>query len=165
LINNGKGRARGVENYWFFPICILCVYFAVSFFAAKPHLELRDADTGKRYAAWLIHDGDEFAIEFVHSVNQSPVRDTFRIDGGSIRPVATRFFDFGAGMQSSLETGQRLERDGDALIITGFQQSFPALNYIVGTVSDHTLYIQDEAISLRDLCGQNAHITIQVKKF
>ena len=93
------------------------------------------------------------------------MRDTFRINGQLIQPVATRFFGFGAGMQTSLETGQRMERDGDALIITGFTQNFPALNYIVGTVSDHVLYIQDVALSLRDLCGRNAHITVQVKKF
>ncbi|MDR2537855.1 MAG: DUF1850 domain-containing protein [Treponema sp.] len=145
--------------------CVLCVSFAVTFLVTKPRLELRDADSGKRYAAWPIQDGEEFSIEFIHSVNQSPVRDTFRIDGKLIQPVATRFFDFGAGMQTSLETGQRMERDGDALIITGFTQSFPALNYIVGTVSDHILYIQDAALSLRELCGQNAHITVQVRKF
>jgi hypothetical protein len=58
-----------------------------------------------------------------------------------------------------------MERDGEALLITGFTQTFPALNYIVGTVSDHTFYIKDEAISLRELCGRNAHITVQIKKF
>jgi hypothetical protein len=168
LSHNGKGRdcAKGAKKFWFLlSLGVLCVSFAVTLLVTKPRLELRDADSGKRYAAWPIQDGDEFSIEFVHSVNQSPVRDTFRVEGRLIRPAATRFFDFGAGMQASLETGQRMERDGDALIITGFTQTFPALNYIVGTVSDHVFYIQDEAISLRELCGRNAHITVQVKKF
>jgi hypothetical protein len=145
--------------------CALCVSFIVTLLVTKPRLELRDADSGKRYAAWPIQDGEEFSIEFIHSVNQSPVRDTFHVDGQLIQPVATRFFGFGAGMQTSLEPGQRMERDGDALIITGFTQRFHALSFIVGTVSDHVLYIQDAALSLRDLCGRNAHITIQVKQF
>jgi hypothetical protein len=171
LSRNGKGRdviaryAHGAKRIGLFALCVLCVSFAVIFVVTRPRLELRDADTGKRYAAWSIHDGDEFAIEFIHSVNQSPVRDTFRVDGRLIRPVATRFFNFGAGMQTALESGQRMERDGEALLITGFTQTFPALNYIVGTVSDHIFYIKDEAISLRDLCGRNAHITVQIKKF
>jgi hypothetical protein len=34
----------------------------------------------------------------------------------------------------------------------------------VGTVSDHILYINGQAISLRELCGRNAHITIGVNR-
>jgi hypothetical protein len=67
-------------------------------------------------------------------------------------------------MQTSLEEGQKLTRDGEFLVITGFRESYKELNYIVGTVSDHLLYINNEEISLRDRCGRNAHISIRVKK-
>jgi hypothetical protein len=103
----------------------------------------------------------EFAIEFVHSVNQSPVRETFKLEGRTIRPVSVRFYAFGAGMQTDWEEGQTMERDGDAMIITGFDRAFNELHYIVGTVSDHLLMIGGETISLRELCGKNAHITLR----
>jgi hypothetical protein len=105
----------------------------------------------------------DFSVEFVHSVNQSPVRDTFRAEDGRIRPVAAKFYSFGAGMQAGLEDGQKLTREGDAMIITGFKTSFSEINYIVGTVSDHILFINDERISLRSLCGRNAHITMRIR--
>lgn len=126
-------------------------------------LEIRDADSGHRFGVWPL-EGGEFAVEFVHSVNQSPVRETFKAEGSLIRPVSVRFFSFGAGMQSDLEEGQTLSREGDALVITGFDRTFTELNYIVGTVSDHLLYINDEPISLRSLCGRNAHIRILITK-
>jgi len=132
-------------------------------------LEIRDALSGRVYGK-LPLDGmgesagkGEFSIEFVHSVNQSPVRETFVVEGGKIRPLSVRFSSFGAGMQSDLEEGQVLSRDGDALVITGYKMSFNELNYIVGTVSDHLLLIDNKTISLRELCGRNAHITICVK--
>jgi hypothetical protein len=78
-------------------------------------------------------------------------------------PTATRFSSFGAGMQSDLEEGQALTRDGDAMVITGFTQSFKKLNLIVGTVSDHLFFINKERVSLRERCGQNAHISIRVR--
>jgi hypothetical protein len=83
--------------------------------------------------------------------------------------MAARFFAFGAGMQAELAAGQRMSRDGDALVITGFTQSFQELQYIVGTVSDHILYIHRETepqgrISLRERCGKNAHIVIRVSR-
>jgi hypothetical protein len=124
---------------------------------------LIDAGSGKVYGAWGLQKDAEFAVEFVHSVNQSPVRETFRVEGWEIRPAAVRFTAFGAGMQSELEEGQSLVRDGEAMIITGFNRSFKELNYIVGTVSDHILFINNQCLSLRDLCGRNAHITIRVK--
>jgi hypothetical protein len=103
-------------------------------------------------------------------VNNSPVRETFAVgrDGG-ISAVEARFYSFGAGMPSDLDGGLTLSRDGDALVLSGFTderagRSGPAyggLNYIVGTVSDHLLYINGETVSLRDLCGRNAHIRIQ----
>jgi hypothetical protein len=124
-------------------------------------LEIRDANSGKLYGKWRIQEADEFAIEFVHSVHQSPVRETFKIENKMIQPAAVRFSSFGAGMQSDLEEGQVLHREGDALIIEGFNVSLNELNYIVGTVSDHLLFIKDDTVSLQKLCGKNAHIIVR----
>jgi hypothetical protein len=98
-------------------------------------------------------------------VNNSPVRETFAVRGdGLIVPVEARFYSFGAGMPSAPEGSARLSRDGDALVLSGFVEAETGrreLNYIVGTVSDHLLYINNETVSLRNLCGRNAHIRIQ----
>ena len=126
-------------------------------------LEIRDTETGKVLSVWPLDEHDEFAIEFIHSVNISPVRETYRIENGSIRLKSVRFYSFGAGMESDLGEGQILSQDGDAMLITGFDVSFKELNFIIGTVSDHVLYINNEVISLLDLCGRNANITIQYR--
>jgi len=110
-----------------------------------------------------MEENGEFAIEFIHSVNMSPVRETFVIEGRTIRLLSVRFSSFGAGMQSDLEKGLTMVRDGDALVISGFTTSWRELNYIVGTVSDHLLYVNGETVSLRDLYGKNAHITLCAK--
>ena len=140
------------------------VFYVVSFNREKALvLEIRNTVSGRVSGKWPLDVTGEFSIEFVHSVHQSPVRETFRFENGMIRPVSVRFASFGAGMQSDLEEGQTLIRDGDAMIITQFGTSFRELNYIVGTVSDHLLFVNGEIISLRELCGRNAHITIRVK--
>jgi hypothetical protein len=82
------------------------------------------------------------------------------VSGDIIQTCSVRFFGFGTGMQSDLGEGQTLSRDGEALVISGFTKTARELNYIVGTVSDHLLSIGGETISLRDLCGKNAHIKI-----
>ena len=145
-------------------VIIGAVFFIVSYNEKKSGvLEIRDTQSGNVYGKWSLNTTREFAIEFVHSVHQSPVRESFIIENGMICPISVRFSSFGAGMQSDLEEGQILSRDDDAIIITGFSTSFRELNYIVGTVSDHLLIINGETLSLRELCGRNAQITIRIK--
>ena len=129
----------------------------------KTVLVVKDTGTGRVYGKWPLEEDELFAIEFVHSVNQSPVTESFRPENGMIRSVAVRFFSFGAGMQSDLKEGQTLSRDGDAMLISGLNTSFKGLNYIVGTVSDHLLIIRNEPVSLRELCGRNSHVTIYLE--
>jgi hypothetical protein len=130
---------------------------------AAMRLEIRDSVTRKLYGRWPLTEDGEFAVEFVHSVNNSPVRETFRAVDKRIQIVSVRFYSFGAGMLSDLAEGQTMSRDGDALVISGFNRSFSELRYIVGTVSDHLLLINGETISLRDLCGRNAAVVFTVK--
>jgi hypothetical protein len=124
-------------------------------------LSLVDAETGVLYGKWQMHENEEFSIEFVHSVNQSPVIETFCISSGNIQAVSAKFFSFGAGMQTDLQNGEIMERDGDAIIIKNISRVYRQLNYIVGTVSDHVLKIKGETIGLRELCGKNAHVIIK----
>ena len=146
-----------------FLIVLIIVYFmGKTSNSGSRYLVISDSATGKVYNRYPLTNG-EFAIEFIHSVNQSPVRDTFKATGRLIQPTASRFYSYGAGMPTDLEEGQTLARDGDALVITGFTNTFKELNYIVGTVSDHLLFINGETVSLRDLCGKNAHVRIRVR--
>ncbi|MDR1420422.1 MAG: DUF1850 domain-containing protein [Treponema sp.] len=132
--------------------------------ALSAFLVLSDEKTGKVYGEWEAPEGKEFAVEFIHSVNNSPVREMFSVEGGVIRGRAVLFFSFGAGMQSTLEEGERFVRDGEGMIITGSKRTWEELRYIVGTVSDHVLFIGDERIGLRDLCGRNAQVVFSIRK-
>jgi len=153
------------------PIIAAMALFSVSCQSFRPEqagrvLEIRNGDSGKVYGRWPLEENGEFSIEFIHSVNQSPVREFYIVENGMIRLWAVRFFSFGAGMKSDLEGGLTFSRDGDAMVISGYTTTFKdnELNYIVGTVSDHLLFINGETISLRDLCGRNAHINIHLIK-
>ena len=126
-------------------------------------LEVRGTDSGRVYGRWSLGESAEFSIEFVHSVNQSPVRETFRVKDRMLVLESVRFYSFGAGVQSDLGEGQKLTRDGDAMVISGFDFSLKKINLIVGTVSDHILFVNDKIISLRELCGRNAQVTIRYR--
>ena len=124
-------------------------------------LVVKDADTGRIYMISRCPDGTEFLVEFTHSVNLSPVIDTFRAENGKIRAVKAKFYAFGAGMPTELNPGEEFvfTEDG-AMEITGITTVYDSLNYIVGTVYDYYLTIGGEVTNLRQLCGRNAHVEI-----
>lgn len=139
--------------------CIYAVFFR------SGTLMLYNSETGVVYKTFNVKEGSEFAVEFIHSVNKSPVKDVFVIRGGKIVADRTVYSAFGAGVQTEIEDGQTLEYDSNGnMIVSGFDIVFHKVKYIVGTVSDHVLYIEEESISLTELCGKNAHVAFELKK-
>lgn len=137
---------------------------AVSFKAlSTEYLVLYDSDTGKTHITVKAEEGMQFSVEFIHSVNQTPLRDTYIIENGEIRAYSTLYRSFGAGVQTALEGDQKMTFDDDGnMIITGFDITYDPLRYIVGTVSDHILTLDGEEISLRNMCGRNAKVNFEI---
>lgn len=127
-------------------------------------LALCYSETGETIRLFDVEEGTEFSVEFIHSVNKSPVKDVFVVREGKIYADRTVYSAFGAGVQTEVEEGQTLEFDENGnMIVSGFDIEFPQVKYIVGTVSDHVLEIQGESISLTELCGKNAKVLFELR--
>lgn len=144
-------------------IACLAIAAAAFFFRPEERLVLQDADTGQVYAAYPLKQGEEFSITFIHSVNQTPVTDCYDVDeSGMIFLRKTIYYGFGAGVPSDLDPKTTLtyEEGTHAMVVSGLDQEIPDFYIFVGTVSDHTLAIGGQEISLRDLCGRNTKVHI-----
>lgn len=134
-------------------------------FRSGDYLVLRNGDTNEEFARFRVSEGDEFSVTFIHSVNQYPLTDVYEIRDSKIYVVRTIYNNFGAGVQTEIEDGQTLEiNENGEMVVSGFNMEMPWLSYIVGTVSDHTLTLHGEEISLRELCGRNSKVAFSVEK-
>lgn len=152
---------RIIRNVLVAAVIIAAIIAAVTAYtrAGREYLVLRNGDSGEEYARFPVSEGDEFSVTFIHSVNQYPLTDVYEIRDHKIYVIRTIYNNFGAGVQTELEEGQTLEYgENGEMIISGFNREMPYLSYIVGTVSDHTLAIGGEEISLRELCGRNSKV-------
>ncbi len=142
---------------------ITAVIFCISLSKEK-RLYLCYSETDQVIESFTVSEGMEFSVEFIHSVNKSPVKDVFVVRDGKIYADRTVYSAFGAGVQTEVEQGQTLSYDENGnMIVSGFNIEFPRVKYIVGTVSDHVLEITGESISLREKCGKNAHIYFELR--
>ncbi|MCI8828663.1 MAG: DUF1850 domain-containing protein [Ruminiclostridium sp.] len=131
----------------------------------SPQLLLSNAEDGEVYATYPLGEGDSFAVEFIHSVNKSPVRDVYTIHDGAIWNEECIYYGFGAGVETELGEGETLSYgEHGEMVISGIHKPMDDMVLVVGTVSDHTLYLGEETISLRDLCGRNSKVLFQYKE-
>jgi len=146
-------------------LAITAVLFCVNSLGdGEQKIVLCYSDTDKIIASFEAEEGTEFSVEFIHSVNKSPVKDVFKVVNGELVADRTVYSAFGAGVQTEIMDGQTLEFDENGnMVVSGFGTVFPRVDYLVGTVSDHILEIQGESISLRDLCGRNAHVYFEIR--
>ena len=146
---------------------IVCLAIAAAFLLSNSggKLLLSNGNTGEKYAEYDLSEGEEFAITFIHSVNASPVTDVYDTDSeGRIWLRKTIYYDFGAGVPFDLNEGETLSyAENGAMVISGIDREIPDFLIFVGTVSDHTLSIGDQEISLRDLCGRSTKVRIEYK--
>ena len=111
-----------------------------------------------------VEEGDKFSVEFIHSVNKSPIKEIYEIKDGTIYAHSTVYATFGAGVQTEVEEGQTLGYDDEGnMIVSGFDMEFPRLRFVVGSVYDHILEIGGESISLTELCGRHSKVYFEVR--
>ena len=140
-------------------ILIIAATLFMGLFIPQHYLTVKDRDTGELYARYPMGEGDRFSIEFKHSVNLSPVIDIYEIQDGNIYVEETVYYHFGAGVQTQLNEGETLTYGEDgAMIVGNIHQNRNDVQYIVGTLYDHILTVDEQQINLRQLCGKNTKI-------
>lgn len=140
-------------------ILIIAATLFIGIFRPGNYLTVKDRDTGELYARYPMGEGDRFSIEFKHSVNLSPVIDIYEIEDGNIYVEETVYYHFGAGVQTQLNEGEVLSYGEDgSMIVSNIHQNRNDVQYIVGTLYDHILTVNEQQVNLRQLCGKNTKI-------
>ena len=110
-------------------------------------------------------DKKDFSIQFIHSVNNSPVIDYYTIDdNNNIIITQTTYYGFGAGVQTELNNNEKIKYGNNGeMTVTNINKIISPLVYIVGTVSHHTMNINNNSIILDEKYGRNTHIRFEIK--
>ena len=119
----------------------------------------------EKIITYPLKTGDYFSIEFIHSVNQSPVIEYYKFDdNNNIYVYKTIYYNFGAGVPTELNGNEELSYGDDgSIIIDHIDKKIDNLTYYLSAIYDHRLKINDgEAISLWEVCGKNMIINIKI---
>lgn len=147
-------------------MALLFLFSCNKYNLANKKLIIYNYNLGNKIKEFDIKKDDCFSIEFMHSVNLSPVIDYYRFnDKNEIYVYKTVYYNYGAGVETELENDETLRYGDDgSMIIENINKKIDPLTYYLSSVYDHKLRINDgEEISLWDVCGKNIIIKIEIK--
>lgn len=131
-------------------------------------LLVEDAATGEPMLAIPVANGTNVTLAYTHSVEKTPVRDVYRVDGDRLVMVRMEFSSFGAGLPARANVTET----ADGTYVYDPPGSFEELYVQPGEVAGHRLLVGDREfdlvelsdgrtvrLHLADTCGAGPHAT------
>jgi hypothetical protein len=128
------------------------------------------ADKGPAYNKVLLQfpvkPQEKFSIKWTHSVSLRPVIETYKIEDDLKISIYEMIFDsFSANLPSSPDYNTIWEFNEDHIRVYNYDIIFDAVPVVIGkVVANHTLYLRDNIIPLKDIYKPGGFVKIKVVK-
>ncbi|CAJ1004060.1 hypothetical protein QO009_003378 [Brevibacillus aydinogluensis] len=165
FLHNQVGTGKGRTSFRLFSFLLLTTVILATLIPIFPALVIRDTETNRLVWSSQIADDGTFAIRWTHSINRTPVVETYRVQNGQIILSELTFQDYGIGMETQLADDEQLISENGLFRIVNMHRAYPALHLFIGQVrANHTLLFSGREIPLADVDNPGAAVTIRVEK-
>lgn len=116
-----------------------------------------DADSGDRLASYPVDEGSNVTLAYTHSVEKTPVRDVYAVNGTRLEMTEMRFRSYGWG----LPAGEAV-RSEDGWFVFDPDRATDELYVTPGDVAGHRLVVDGESHDLYGLTGgDSVRLTVE----
>jgi len=150
-------------------ICIVIILSILSFYKTTL-LQVYVADKGPRFNDVLlqvpIKPQDKFSVKWTHSVSLRPVIETYKVEKDLNISIYEMIFDtFSANLPASPDYDTIWEYHDDYIRVYNYDVIFDAVPVVIGkVVANHTLYVNDRIIPLKDIYKPGGFVKIRAIK-
>lgn len=111
-------------------------------------LVVADADTGEPILVVPVENGTRVTLAYTHSVEKTPVRDVYVVDGNELEMVEMRFQSYGAGLPARANVTRE-----NGWFVFDPKGSYATVLITPGEVAGHELWVDDRRYDLVALSG------------
>lgn len=148
-------------NYIKIVLLILIVFLFISFIPIKVLLAT-DFKTNRYIKSWIIEEGGSFTIEYIHSVELTPVSEIYIIKDDKIVLTESYFKSYGAGLPST--TPYKFEVTDKGFRIYDIDQVMENIVYRTGTErANHRLIFKGKEYVFLDFTKPRSGVKFNVK--
>lgn len=164
-LSNTNFRDKGIgviPNTLSLFIIIGIILSLVFFLYPIKTLQIIDSQTNKYLKSWRIKNGDNFTIEYIHSVEKSPVLENYIVDGKDIILLDTYFQSFGAGLPAT--TPYSFEKTEEGFRVYDINEKIDNLIYRVGAAErNHKLILKNREYKFLDFSEHKMGVKLEVQ--
>ena len=160
---------KGTDSISTFPLffkilaAAAIIFLLFSSFYKMDYLTASDMRTGEVLRSWKIREGEFFTVKYTHSVQLTPVWETYEIQSGDIVLKETIFQSFGAGLPSTSPYDFEITEQGFRLY--NIDMKITDLVYRVGAVrANHSLIIDGKEYPFLDFAEPGEGIKFEINK-
>ncbi|MHC0551172.1 DUF1850 domain-containing protein [Salinicoccus sp. CNSTN-B1] len=159
---SNKKKTLRRRNVFFSLIGISVVALLVILYITAPfRISISDMETGEVLYSTRIDDGERFSVEYIHSVERSPVKEIFEVRGTDIYTMESHTESFGAGMPYE---GEVMELEDGKFIISEINRPVHGgtLRIRPSSVFPHHIMIGDDDILISEppFKGRNLEVNV-----
>jgi hypothetical protein len=125
-------------------------------------LRVAGREEGKILLEFPVRSGEFFYFQYIHSSDQTPIRDTFRIgEEGMIILVEEAFLWYGAGLEFQAHGDVQVSH-ADRWTRVRLNRPFPSLPIRVGRIAEQTLIVQGQSLRLDQIGKPGECLTLSL---
>lgn len=161
-------NSEGIELFNTFTIVSLILSLMVMiiillYFIPVDLLVASDFRTNDYLKSWRVDEGANFTVVYTHSVELTPVSETYTIQDEEIILTETYFKSYGAGLPAS--TPYKFEITDEGFRIYEINKVIDDLTYRTGAVrANHTLIINDDIYDFLDFSEPREGVKFEVRR-
>ncbi|MGF1472097.1 MAG: DUF1850 domain-containing protein [Rubrobacteraceae bacterium] len=125
------------------------------------YVEVLDRDSGEKYFAQPVQEGDLVRLSWVHSIEHTPWVEMYRVSNGQLALKESRIKSFGAGVD---QVAPEVAHRNGWVILRGTERIFPALHLIYSREAAYDLRIAGRTLDLQERIPHHAAIRVGVKQ-
>lgn len=166
--NRVSKYGEGIDLFNTFPMCRLIIYLMVFiiilyYFIPVDVLMAENFRTDEYLKSWIIREGEKFTVLYTHSVELTPVSETYIIDDDEIILTETWFKSYGAGLPAS--SPYKFEINHKGFRIYEINQVMDGLTYRTGAVrANHRLILNDKVYNFLDFSNPREGVRFEIRK-
>lgn len=143
-------------------ILIFLFCFLLLYFVPIKVLLATDFKTNDYIKSWKIKDGESFTVEYIHSVQLTPVSEIYTIDKNNIILSESYFQSYGAGLPST--TPYKFEITEDGFRIYEINEIMEYLIYRTGAErANHRLILRDKEYTFLEFTKPRAGVEFNIQ--
>lgn len=159
-----KGAGGNFSTFPNYIVIIIIVFIGFIVYLSMPVKVLlaQDYKSQEYLKSWKINDGEGFTVEYIHSVQLTPVTETYIVDGYNIILKETGFSSYGAGLPST--TPYKFEINGTSFRIYDINEVMDYLVYRTGAErANHKLIYRNKYYEFLSFSKPRAGVHFKIK--